>query len=274
MSSGGENMLMPPPAVPYTDFVATVWSLVALAGIALTCRLVARFRGPRRLFLDDGLVIFPWILSLTTAAVWQWAARDMYYIMNVQAALAVYDPSRYMTSLRIWLNASLIAELFFYTSLFSIKLSFLFFFRRLGSGINHFHYIWWGVLFITAGSYFAAVGNVDYKCLVGTIEQITGICQTKHEMAFTTATLKANAALDIVTDFLSMSPPPSQGKNSFLIVTSRCALLIVSLLSSHDPSYHSDMEYPDQMVQKVRPHRSLFSLDHNYCYRNRQSSDG
>ncbi|KAF3055562.1 hypothetical protein GL218_06896 [Daldinia childiae] len=180
-----------------------MWALVTVSGITLGCRLFSRFQGPHRLFWDDGLVIFPWVLSLAVAALWQWAATDMYYIMNVQAALDVYNPNTYMVSLRNWLNASLIAELFFYTALFSIKLSFLLFFRRLGSGIAHFKYIWWPVLIVTSGSYSSAVGNVDYKCLVGTIEQITGVCQQEHEIAFTSATLKANAALDVFTDFMS-----------------------------------------------------------------------
>ncbi|KAK9773003.1 hypothetical protein SCAR479_10333 [Seiridium cardinale] len=204
MSTNEQTKPMPPPAVPYTAYVATIWAFVAVSGITLICRLIARFRGPRRLFWDDGFVIFPWTLSLVTAATWQWAARDMYYIMNVQAGLANYDPSIYMTSLRNWLNASLIAELFFYTALFSIKLSFLFFFRRLSNGISHFRYIWWPVLIVTVGSYLGAIGNVDYKCLVGTIEQITGVCQQEHELQFTTATLKANAALDVFTDFMSV----------------------------------------------------------------------
>lgn len=207
MSTDGTMELMPPPSVSHVAYLATIWAFVALSGITLACRLVSRFQGPRRLFLDDAFVVFSWLLSLATAAVWQWAARDMYYIMNVQAGLATYDPDRYLPSLRNWLNASLIASLFFYTALFSIKLSFLFFFRRLGNKITHFKYIWWGVLFFTVSFFLASVGNVDYKCLVGTIEQITGVCQTEHEIAFLTVTVKANAALDVVTDFMSQSIP-------------------------------------------------------------------
>lgn len=209
MSTGETMGLMPPPSVPYTAYLAAIWALVALSGITLACRLVSRFQGPHRLFLDDGLVIFPWLLSLVTASVWQWAARDMYYIMNVQARLALYAPDKYLPSLRNWLNASLITSLFFYTALFSTKLSFLFFFRRLGNKIKHFKYIWWGVLFVTVSCYLASVGDVDYKCLVGTIEQITVGCQEEREIAFTTVTVKANAALDIVTDFMSLSIPSS-----------------------------------------------------------------
>ncbi|KAI0594166.1 hypothetical protein F4775DRAFT_575051 [Biscogniauxia sp. FL1348] len=231
MSTSGQMEPMPPPKVPYTAYLATIWAFVAVSGITLTCRIVSRFRGPHRLFWDDGFVIFSWILSLITAAIWQWAATDMYYIMNVQAALATYDPERYMTSLRNWLNTSLTAELFFYTALVSIKLSFLLFFRRLSSGINHFKYIWWPVLVIAVGSYIGAVGNVDYKCLVGTLEQITGVCQEEHELRFTTDTLKANAALDVLTDFLIMLLPTILVWNTRIRWSKKLALISLFSLS-------------------------------------------
>ncbi|TGJ81603.1 hypothetical protein E0Z10_g7142 [Xylaria hypoxylon] len=176
--------LMPPLEVSQSTFNVTIWVFVAVSG-------------------DDGLVIFPWILSLVTAALWQVTAKDMYYVFDVQSGLAVYYLTEYLKSLRDWLTTSFVAELFFYTSLLSIKLSFLFFFRRLGSGINHFRYIWWPVLVITVGSYLGAVGNINYKCLIGTIKQTTGVCQTEHELSFTAGTLKANAALDIITDLMS-----------------------------------------------------------------------
>lgn len=270
MSTGGAMELMPPPSVSYTAYLAAIWALVALSGITLVCRLVSRFQGPHRLFLDDGLVVFPWLLSLVTAAVWQWDARDMYYIMNVQAGLATYAPDKYLPSLRNWLNASLIAELFFYTALFSIKMSCLFFFRRLGNKINYFRYIWWGVLFVTVSCYLASVGNVDYKCLVGTIEQITGVCQTEHEIAFTTATLKANAALDIVTDFMSLSTPSSLIEAPAIHIASCENLLLTKYcLFSHASPYDPRVEYADQMVKEIGTHRSLLSLHHHHHHCNR-----
>lgn len=205
-SMDGETELMPPPAVPYTAYIATIWSFVAISGATLICRVVSRFQGPRRLYWDDALVVFSWLLSLATAATWQWAVKDMYYIMNVQAGKATYDASRYLVALRVWLNASLIAAVFFYTGLLLVKLSFLVFFRRLGKIIYNFKYIWWPVLIVTLGSYFSAIGNANYKCLGGTIEQITVVCQRKKELDFTANILKANAALDVLTDLLSELP--------------------------------------------------------------------
>ncbi|KAK8110702.1 uncharacterized protein PG998_007159 [Apiospora kogelbergensis] len=204
MSAPGAPMLMPVLEVPHTVFNAVLWIFVAVSGIALSFRLIARGRG-KRIFWDDGIVLFSWLLSLAIAVLWQWAAPDMYYIFNVQAGLAPMDPVQYMISLRNWLNTSLVVEMFFYTILCFIKLAFLIFFQRLGRHTQHFMYVWWGVLFVTVGTYLASIGNINYKCLVGTIEQITVVCQTEHEVKWTGTTLKANAALDVLTDFLSRS---------------------------------------------------------------------
>lgn len=152
--------------------------------------------------------MFAFVLVLTTAAVWQWGAKDMYYVLKVQAGIEPYDAEQFAPRMRQWLTASLVAELFFYTSLVSIKLAFLFFFRRLGASIHKFRWIWWPVLVITMCCYFATIGNVDYKCLAGPIESVLQTCNTASRISSTVAVLKANCALDIFTDFLSMKTNP------------------------------------------------------------------
>ena len=186
-----------------------VWAGVAVSGLVLVCRLVARSRGPRRLFWDDAFAISAFILVLVTGAVWQWAARSMYYALNVQAGIEPFDEDHFFPNMKRWLLASLIAELFFYTSLVLIKLAFLFFFKRLGHNVNFFKWVWWPVLVITLGSYIGSVGNVDYKCLVGPLDTILQECNTSSSIRFVITTLKANCAFDVLTDFLSMKPHPT-----------------------------------------------------------------
>ncbi|KAK7972350.1 hypothetical protein PG988_006484 [Apiospora saccharicola] len=196
-----------PPGVSYAGFIACAWTGTAVSGIVLACRLFARFKGPRRLFWDDAFATFAFVLVLITATVWQWGARKMYHVLNVQAGLEPYDPEKFLPWMEQWLLASLIAELFFYTSLVSIKLAFLFFFRRLGASIQYFRWIWWPVFGITVGSYFGSVGNVDYKCLVGRPETVLQECNTAQSVSWVIKTLKANCALDVLTDFMIMSLP-------------------------------------------------------------------
>ncbi|KAI8960620.1 hypothetical protein F5Y11DRAFT_349343 [Daldinia sp. FL1419] len=232
-SADGSLTLIKPLGVPYMTYIVTTWVLVIVSGITLAIRLVSRFRGPHRLYWDDTLIIFSWILSLIVGAVWQWAAKDMYYTRSVQAGQVVYDLNTFWPRMKNWLTASLIAEMFFYTSLFFIKLSFLLFFRRLGRrGINkHFKYIWWIVLIFTCGSYIASIGNIPYKCLVGTVEQISTVCQQQHEIEFSAVTLKANAAFDVTTDFMVMVLPTILVWNIQMAWSKKCALIGLFWLS-------------------------------------------
>ncbi|GAP88754.1 hypothetical protein SAMD00023353_1201770 [Rosellinia necatrix] len=195
-----------PPGVSYNGFLGAVWAGVAVSGLVLSCRLYSRHRGPRRLFWDDVFAIASFSLVLITGALLQWVAKDMYYVINVQAGLATFQPNFY-ERFRRWLQVALIVELFFHTSLILIKLSFLFFFRRLGNGIDYFRYIWWPVVALSLIFYVVSVGNVNYTCLVEPLDIILSKCNTPEEVNRTDRQLKANAALDVASDFLTMLLP-------------------------------------------------------------------
>lgn len=165
----------------------------------------------------------------------------MYYALDVQAGLEPYVEETFIPRMRRWLIASLVVELFFYTSLLLVKLAFMFFFRRLGDGIEYFKWVWWPVLVLTLGSYFGAVGNVHYKCLVGPVETILTECNTASSIKFVINTLKANCALDVLTDFLStyshsspLSLTPFMMRVSNLRLYQSCSSL---LFYSGEPRY-------------------------------------
>lgn len=193
--------------------------MIAFALVFIVIRIYSRFQGPRRLYWDDGFVLFAFLLALITAALWQWNAPNMYLILNTAAA-GIASPSlsggtgvispeelaQFLEMQKQWLKVCLTIELFFYTSLTSVKLAFLFFFKRLGHNVNKFRYIWWPNVAITLIVWFVCIGNVQYECLVGPIEKLNGWCNTKPAIDFTTATLQANCVLDVFSDLLSKSP--------------------------------------------------------------------
>lgn len=145
----------------------------------------------------------------------------MYFVLGVVAATASTDlpaesqtdapPSPEMLALAAkvtdaqvrWLRVSLAAELFFYTGLTLVKFAFLFFFRRLGSRVEKLRYLWWPNVVFTLCIYFVYIGTVDYGCLVGPIDEINAKCDKKAAIDFSTATLQANAVLDVVSDLFS-----------------------------------------------------------------------
>lgn len=65
-------------------------------------------------------------------------------------------------------------NVFFYTGLWSVKLSFLVFFKRLGQNVRNQQIVWWTVLLITIGSYLACLSIIDYRCLASSFSYLEG----------------------------------------------------------------------------------------------------
>lgn len=195
--------------------------MLSFATLMIAVRLYSRFHGSGRFYLDDGFVLFAYAMSLSTAVLWQWTVSDMYRVLTYAAiAPAAPLPSTapngppsqdtldiFDMQLR-WLRVCLVVELFFYTGLTSVKLAFLFFFRRLGQNAHNLRYLWWPNLLFTLAVYLVCIGTVQYECLVGSLQRINGWCNTEPAIYFTTVTLQVNAALDVISDLFSNSPSP------------------------------------------------------------------
>ncbi|KUL91762.1 hypothetical protein ZTR_01174 [Talaromyces verruculosus] len=195
-----------PPGIPYGLFIGFLWAGFAIASIFIAGRLYARSRTSRRLYLDDFFISFAYILLLISAALWQWGAKDMYYILNANAGLVEIGPD-FVARMRRFLLVSFIVEIFYYTILVLFKLSLLFFFRRAGSSANTFEHFWWPILVFSICTYLVAIGDVDYHCLFGSLEKISVACNSSSGTYFLKITLDVNCALDVLSDFLIMLLP-------------------------------------------------------------------
>ncbi|KAK0634374.1 hypothetical protein B0T17DRAFT_611398 [Bombardia bombarda] len=194
------------PGVPQNLFLGLIWAGVAVSFLFLCMRLYSRFKSLRRLFVDDYLAIFAFLLVAATGALWQWASRDMYWVGNVESGIEPFEMD-FFDRMHRWLNVTLAVELFFYTSLVTVKLSLLFFFRRLGTNVNHFQWFWWPTLLFTVAIYLISVGTVEYSCLVGSTENIIGECTGPEKKHFITISLQVNCVFDVFSEFMIMVLP-------------------------------------------------------------------
>ncbi|KAK3293113.1 uncharacterized protein B0H64DRAFT_403529 [Chaetomium fimeti] len=194
------------PGVSQNVFLGLIWAAEGLALIFLSTRLYTRIRTQRRIFWDDALAIFATSLTVVVAGLWQWQAPAMYEILEVMAGLAPPTPDFADKTLR-WLKVQLIAELFFYTGLTAVKLAFLLFFKRLGHNVNRFNWFWWPVVIFVVAIYAVCLGTVEYRCLLPSIEDVTGYCSSPELGNFTAITLKFNCAMDVFSDFLIILIP-------------------------------------------------------------------
>lgn len=113
-------------------------------------------------------------------------------------------PPDFVTRSETFLKASTAIIILFYSTLWSIKLSFLFFFRRLYINVGgKWMRFWWTIMIITIASWAVCIGNIDYKCLVRPLEKIASTCSNDHAVRYQKLTLILNCILDTSTDVLS-----------------------------------------------------------------------
>lgn len=128
----------------------------------------------------------------------------MYYTMRVSAGLEL--PGADFGSIsEPYFKSTAAVIILFYSSLWSIKISFLLFFRRLGTNVKNQKLLWWPVFGITVATYFACIGTIQYSCLLRSFEYLAAHCATPPATTFQQITLKLNCTWDVLTDFLSRS---------------------------------------------------------------------
>lgn len=171
--------------------------------IFVAFRILSRIKLFKRLYWDDVLVVFALIFALASAIIWQaFMAHDMYELMNVSAGLALPGPN-FLADGRRYSRASLAILILFYSTLWSIKLSFLIFFRRLGKNVLRQKLIWWPVFGFTVASYVVAIGVLQYRCLVNSMIYLIEHCTNDSAIQFQRATLLCTCILDVLTDLSS-----------------------------------------------------------------------
>lgn len=93
-----------------------------------------------------------------------------------------------------------VEQLFFYTTLACVKLSLLFFFRRVGWYMTKLRVAWWSVLGFVVACWIASVGDAQWGCLVATGFDIMAQCTEPPAIAYANLTLRVNCALDVLSD--------------------------------------------------------------------------
>ena len=127
-------------------------------------RFLVRYTVFRKLFADDALVALAWILLLIFAAFWQTRAEDLYgLIPALHGALPDAGTARHILRFQ---KAQILTLMIYGVSLWSIKLAFLLFFRRLGDQVQNQAKIWWAVLSFNTASFIVWIGYQNWHCYV------------------------------------------------------------------------------------------------------------
>lgn len=180
--------------------LGTLWTGVAVSFCFLLFRFYVRLKTFRRLDIDDPFVFVAWLMILANAIVWQVTSKEIYIIIAVDTGQILMAKPEYISRVSI-LHRSLIATYFlYYTALWSIKISFLLFFRNLSKTIRRQMLLWYLVSAITIASYISCLCMINYKCLVGPPR--IAECQNFHTAHYLIRYLRVATVFDTVTDGL------------------------------------------------------------------------
>lgn len=166
-----------------------IWMITGVATLALCARLYTRYWRFTHFYWDDFFVILAWILSIPIA---------------VQTTLS-YKHNTFLNdgSTNVFLSRP-ITQLFFYTCLWAVKISFLIFFRRIGICALETVRAYWMVVFLgTVLSYLVLWTLNPYPCWLA-----NGIAKCEADLVvrrLTPVMFGLATAFDILTDCLSMS---------------------------------------------------------------------
>lgn len=166
--------------------------ITGLATIAECARVYTKLWRFSRLYWDDFFAILGWFFSVPLA---------------IQATLSYGKDTKLSGGSNVFLSRP-ITQLFFYTSLWSIKMSFLILFKRIGiCALNALRKYWTTVSVFTAAVYLILWTINPYSCWVrkGLIacEMDPGVIR------LTPIQLGLATAFDVLTDSLSKSLLPA-----------------------------------------------------------------
>lgn len=142
-----------------------------LARLYIRRRVIGHFKA------DDYLVVASWIFYLAVTVTWTILGSSLYTTLDAGTSGSYANAvTAYLKQYAHALNANLGTYVCFWTSLYTIKLSFMVFFHGLGNNLRAQKFLWWGVLGVIAVSYGVTIGLLGYPCLAADWEHIIGKC--------------------------------------------------------------------------------------------------
>lgn len=148
-------------------------------------------------------------MLLATAITWQCISDDMYQTLYITGGQTSVIASTLIKDRERSLKAMLGAIFLFISGLWSVKFSFLIFFRRLGDNVAGQKYHWWMVFLFTLATYFIGIGTIQFQCLGPSFTETVLNCSGRQTRKFQRITLGTNLAWDVLTDLASKRPPPN-----------------------------------------------------------------
>ncbi|KAM7194021.1 hypothetical protein V8F20_008117 [Naviculisporaceae sp. PSN 640] len=151
---------------------SVTWVGLAICIPAYIFRVYVRHTVFGRLLLDDYLVLIALLILAGTSITAQSTVHHIYAINGVTASHSPLpaDPD-FLFNTSLGIRAFGGALLSYLVALYTIKFSFLVFFRRLGGQLTEYMVMWWIVLGLNVAFCMISLGMVPHSCFFGSVEE-------------------------------------------------------------------------------------------------------
>lgn len=162
-----------------------------------------RIRSFKKFYWDDAFVLIAWLMLLASAIIWQCISKNMYQALYIASGVSLSIPPTFIEDSQTYLRGMLAIILLFQSGLWSVKISFLLFFRRLGENVSGQKVHWWIAFAFTLATYFVGIGTIQYNCLTPSFADIIQNCSFGPAINFERTTLITNCMIDVSSDLMS-----------------------------------------------------------------------
>lgn len=139
----------------------------------LAFRIFVRIKSFRMIYADDVLVLTAWHMFFASSVIWQTQQMALYEEAYLGSWTFVPTPEQ-LEAEKTLLRCEVVATILYFTALWTVKLSFLIFFRRLSQKVQGQNIWWWCVTGLTVVTWVTCIGITPFKCFLGSLEWIFG----------------------------------------------------------------------------------------------------
>ncbi|KAI9839027.1 MAG: hypothetical protein M1837_002281 [Sclerophora amabilis] len=199
--------LTPPGDIPKAGMLAIVWIGFAVAAILTAARLYIRHVKLRRFFWDDAFHVFALVTLLTSAFVYSWMVHVIYDIGLAVTGMKMLDVKFFDYDVPQFFRYQFGTILLFWITLWSVKISFLLFYRRFFDGLTKHIIAWWLVMIFTVGAFIGCC--ITFLTVCGTTANWFKVvqCGTYPSLIRMAESIKFSTAVDIISDVMIMALP-------------------------------------------------------------------
>ncbi|KAK0251910.1 hypothetical protein LTR91_006460 [Friedmanniomyces endolithicus] len=184
------------------QLIISIWVLAAIALIFVLARIGTRLYVFRRIHMDDGFAILALVVLIANGAVMTAMAPSMYELLAVSVGREIPTPA-VMMRVSFYLKCQLASTILFWSCLWSVKASFLAFFRQLSEGLLWPRRAWWAVTIVTLMSFLGSIVTYPVSCT----SFVFGQCQAPENISRSLISLRFSTAVDVITDVCIIALP-------------------------------------------------------------------